>query len=218
MQTTIGGDEDLGEKTVAEIAEIASYTFSDGSKMVIVEDERDKNVKGIMKKYKSPRVKYYDEKGIDQKSSYGDFYKKALKLDEVIGKEKLFKIICKAYLVDDVTEVGASVINKIVDSSDTNIGIEREYLRKLIFGIHYGFYAEERYLMYSSVKYRFGKSFNLVKYYILLIEQMPVSYVIGIWNKDGTTIEEKHEKIEKCMLDIRKICPTHRDFSDAWEE
>lgn len=226
-------------KIANEKPDLASYTFSDKSRLAVVESDFEKKVKDHTEKYTSFRVKYYDPKGIDLKYSYMNFYRNALSLAYRLWKQGMtieavkgpnsrdwvMELLYKVYKVEGLNE---PLIAKL--SSDNFSG---EFLSKLLIGAHYGNYAEDHYLKYGNTKYKFGRKFNLVKYYLVLIgdtedkvldrEVFPEGRLTAgqaavIWNKDETTVGQKAEYIKILMAQIMKRYePGYKDIETAWE-
>lgn len=211
------------------IKEIDSYTFKNGEKAAIFLINYNKYVVNHYEKYVSPKNKNFDVKGLDKNYTYGTLYYNCVRMATTIndnnrrynvigisaGKE-LFKVIYDVYKIN---EVDTNKADKIVDStwfikSDS----EREFLRQLLITIHYGFYAEDNSLKEKTSKYIFGRKYNLVKIYMVLIEKKEPLIVHKMWNRDGVSAEEKDKVIRECMRKITTEFDKEQKNNDtAWE-
>ncbi len=212
------------------IKEIDSYTFKNGEKAAIFLINYNKYVVDHYERYISPKNKNFDVKGLDKDYTYGTLYFNCVRMATTIhgnnkrynvtgvnaGKE-LFKII---YDVFKINGTDTNKIDKIVDGTwfiknDNN----REFLRQLLITIHFGFYAEDNSLKEKTSKYLFGRKYNLVKIYMVLIEKKEPLVVHKMWNRDGVSAEEKDKVIRECMRKITtEFDKEKKNMDNAWEE
>jgi len=221
---------------------LTSYNFKDKSVMNVILSYYPKKVKDHMENYPSYRVKYFDEKGKDLNYTYPDFYKNVLrlstyftkigKMEDLISRDTLMGLIFRTYKIRTIDE---KLVDTIVASPEGQLfkGME-EFLRKVLMGAHYGYYAEDNYLKYKNTKYAFGRNFNIVKYYLVLIGdtegkvldravfstgRLTPDQAGAIWNKDsGTTVEQKAEYINILMDQIRtRYDKDYVNITNAWD-
>lgn len=195
----------------------AEYVFSDHSKMMVIESFYEKNVKGTTMKYASPRVKYFDEKGVDKKYGYCDFYRNCdtfaiTYATTITGKtpdeETLDKVrdkICEnLFRIHEIPGEGEGkgVLdpNKILEIADLDLEIADngdflrnenliEFWRKICIGVGFGFYAEDNYLLNSKAPIRIKRDFNLAKYALFLVGS-PRLFGMGIIPKRRLNYKE----------------------------
>lgn len=214
----------------AIIKEIDSYTFKNGEKAVLFLINHNKYMFDHYVKYISPKNKNFDVKGLDKNYTYGTLYFNCVRMATVIhdnnkkynvtgidaGKE-LFKTVYDVFKINDIdTKKVDEIVERVwfIKSDD-----EREFLRQLLITIHYGFYAEDGSLKEKTSKYLFGRKYNLVKIYMVLIEKKDPLTVHKMWNRDGISAEEKDKTIREYLRKITaEFDKAQKNVDKVWED